>query len=219
MRSVSARRSSAITRGVRAALVSFLLILAVVGTRTTAQSIAPTPRVGMFPAVQIGESTNRQLTFRVQFGAPLLQRLTHDGRIFTKVSVPGLDEGSAAAGAPVLPVWRQLIAVPRGGRARIASARPIVSERFPATIYPYQPFAGESSLDVDRFVDQPPPDESFAGPSFTIDPRAYRAGTILPLDPCHVTPVGDARDLQLAQVECSAGQIQIGRSFRIDAVR
>src|SRR5262245_2138097 len=112
-------------------LVTFLLIPALVGTRTTAQVVAPAPRGGSYAALQIGESTNRRLTFRVQFGAPLLQRLTHDGRIFTKVTVPGLDEGSAAAGAPVLPVWRQLVAVPRGGRARIASARPIASERFP----------------------------------------------------------------------------------------
>ena len=209
MRPVGAHRWSGIARGVHAALIGLLLIPAWIGTRTTAQSVAPAPRTGMLPVVQIGESTNRRLTFRVLFGAPQLQRLTRDGRIFTKVTIPGLDDGSAAAGAPVLPVWRQLIAVPRGGRARIASARPIVSDRLAATVYPYQPFAGESSPDVDRFVDEPPPDALFDGPPFTIDPRAYRAGTILPLDPCHVTPVGDARDLQLAQVECGAGQIQM----------
>jgi peptidase C25-like protein len=167
------------------------------------------PRIGMLPAVQVGESTNRHLTFRVQFGVPQLQLLSGGGRLFTNVSVPGLDAGSAAPGAPALPVWRQLVAVPRGGRARFVSVRPVIGDRFPATLYPYQPFAGESSLDVDRFVEQPPPDEALDGAPFTIDPRAYRAGTIVPPDPCHLTPAGDARDLQLAQVECSAGQLQM----------
>src|SRR6185295_15708154 len=109
----------------------------------------------------------------------------------TEVTVPGLDTGSAAPGAPALPVWRQLIAVPRGARARISSARPMVSDRFPVNLYPYQPFAGESSLDVDRFVDEPPPAESFNGAAFIKDPRAYRAGSIVPSEPCHLTPVGD----------------------------
>ncbi len=167
------------------------------------------PRIGMLPAVQLGESTNRRLVFRVQFGAPQLQLLTGGGALFTNVTVPGLDAGSAAAGGPALPVWRQLIAVPRGARARISSARSIVSDRFPVSLYPYQPFAGESSLDVDRFVDEPPPDEAFQGPAFTFDPRAYRAGTTVPAEPCHLTPAGDARDLQLQQIECSAGQLQI----------
>ena len=167
------------------------------------------PRVGMLPAVQLGESTNRRLTARVQFGAPQLQRLSGGGALFTQVTIPGLDAGSAAAGAPALPVWRQLVAVPRGARARISSARPVVSDRFPATLYPYQPFAGESSLDVDKFVDEPPPQDAYAGPAFTFDPRAYRPGTTIPTDPCQLTAVGDARDLQLTQIECSAGQLQM----------
>ena len=167
------------------------------------------PRVGMLPAVQLGESTNRRLTARVQFGAPQLQRLSGGGALFTQVTIPGLDAGSAAAGAPALPVWRHLVAVPRGARARISSARPVVSDRFPATLYPYQPFAGESSLDVDKFVDQPPPQDAYAGPAFTFDPRAYRPGTTIPTDTCQLTAVGDARDLQLAQIECSAGQLQM----------
>ena len=45
----------------------------------------------------------------------------------------------------------------------------MVSDRFPATLYPYQPFAGESSLDVDKFVDEPPPQDAYAGPAFTFD--------------------------------------------------
>ena len=167
------------------------------------------PRIGMLPALQLGESTNRRLTARVQFGAPQLQRLAGAGALFTQVTIPGLDAGSAAAGAPALPVWRQLIAVPRGARARISSVRPAVSDRFPVTLYPYQPFAGESSLDVDRFVDQPPPQDAYAGPAFAFDPRAYRAGTTIPTNPCQLTAVGDARDLQLSQIECSAGQLQM----------
>lgn len=84
------------------------------------------------------------LEIPVQFGAPQLQRLSGGGALFTQVTIPGLDAGSAAAGAPALPVWRQLVAVPRGARARISSVRPVVSDRFPATLYPFQPFAGES---------------------------------------------------------------------------
>jgi hypothetical protein len=209
--------SRALARGVRVAIVSGLLMSASIGRPTAIQSdrlaAVPTgsnnPRTGMLPAVQIAESTNRLLTFRVQFGAPQLRRLTGGGEIFTEVTIPGLDAGSAAPGAPALPVWRQLIAVPRGARARISSARPVVSDRFPVNLYPYQPFSGESSLDVDRFVDEPPPAESFKGAAFIKDPRAYRPGIVVPSEPCHLTPAGDARDLQLAHVECSAGQLQM----------
>jgi len=215
--------SRTIARRVPVAIAAVLLLFLLFGSIGTGAATEPDrgvleafsglqsgdSRIGMLPDVQIGESTNRRLTLRVQFGAPQLQRLTVGGTVFTQVTIPGLEAGSAAAGAPALPVWRQLIAVPRGARARISSARPIVSDRFPVTLYPYQPFAGESSLDVDKFVDQPPPQDAYEGPAFAFDPRAYRPGTTIPTDPCQLTAVGDARDLQLAQIECSAGQLQM----------
>src|SRR5262245_4577228 len=112
-------------RGVRVALLSALLISASMGRPAAIQSDRA---VGMPPDVLIGESTNRLLTFRVQFGAPQLRRLTGGGEVFTEVTIPGLDPGSATPGAPALPVWRQLIAVPRGASARISSARLTVSD-------------------------------------------------------------------------------------------
>ena len=193
--------SRTLARRVPVAIAAVLLLLLLFGSIGTWAATEPDrgvleafggsqsadSRIGMLPAVQIGESTNRRLTLRVQFGAPQLQRLTVGGTVFTQVTIPGLEAGSAAAGAPALPVWRQLIAVPRGARARISSARPVVSDRFPVTLYPYQPFAGESSLDVDKFVDQPPPQDAYEGPAFAFDPRAYRPGTTIPTDPCQLT--------------------------------
>ena len=70
--------------------------------------------------------------------------------------------------------WRQLIAAPRGARARIASARPLVSDRLPATLSISRWPANRRSTWTVRGPAAAA--RGLAGPPFAFDPRAYRPG-------------------------------------------
>jgi len=158
------------------------------------------------PQTEILHSDNRRLHARLSFGPPQLQELKDGSEAWTKVSVPGLEEDMGPAGEPAVPVLRRLIAVPRGAVPFVSFARPRPGEQLFLNLYPFQPLRDEISTDVDRYEDQMPPPKLFAHPPFVKDEKAYCGSTRFPERVCRVTPLGTARDLHVALLECACGQ-------------
>ena len=138
--------------------------------------------------------------------APQLQRLTPAVRSSRQVTIPGSMPGSAAAGAPALPGVRT---TSRGapGRARAISERPAGRLRSCSPRHALSVSAVRRRIIARRRQVRGPAAAAgrHAGPRVHLRSRAYRPGTTIPTDACQLTAVGDARDLQLTQIECSAG--------------
>ena len=157
------------------------------------------------PTVTVLASTN--LTFRARFAfpAPALESVSAANQRWTRVSIHGLTAGGAA-GAPEIFRFRRFVGLPAGAIPELVTARPTISQTLAVNLYPYQPLEQESSPLVDQYTNRVPPPELFRGAPFTVDAQAYSLNAAFPEAPCTVAPVGHSRDLNVAQVECAAGQ-------------
>ena len=78
-----------------------------------AQTVLAKPGVQNAPAVEIQQQSINGVQFSVEFPEITLDEKSVDGTIFTQVTMEGTDRQSVE-GAPDLPVWTRVIAIPSG---------------------------------------------------------------------------------------------------------
>ncbi len=184
--------------------------------------------IGAPPAVTAGDSDNTRFSAAVAFGKPLMGSVRAGGRTWTQLHVPGLQSELGEPGRPGVPTWQALLAVPRGAEPTIRTVSPHIAETLQMTLYPFQ---GQAADAVAEFAEgtgtlpdgqnEPTADDRiFADPPFRYDPAVYTTNAFFPDTPCSVTPLGQIRDLQVAQVSCSTGRYNpVTRQFhRYDAI-
>jgi hypothetical protein len=173
-------------RALRAAVVS----------GQVAPSPCADPGLGRRPDVRIVTSDNRSFQAQVTFGAPRLWTVEAGDETWTQIALPGLESPLGPPGLPGVPSWQGLIALPRGARTVMVSPRePAIREEVRLNLHPFQ----ERPVDQDR-------GETFMDPPFVKDEKAYDTNAMAPLSPCAIRPLGQYRDLEIAQVQCTAGQ-------------
>jgi hypothetical protein len=143
-------------------------------------------------------SDNTQAVADIRFGEPKMQTIHANGEVFTRLMVPGADPFTGAPGKPAVPVFRRLIAAPRGATSNLqtefGNTRTIRMNLLPAQ---YQP------------VDQEPPEvdpEVFADRAFVKDDILYATNAPYPPEPVSLTDLGYCRDLHVLLLEVAAGQ-------------
>jgi len=157
------------------------------------------------PGLEILASDNAHFRAQVAFGQPQLWTVNAGGEVWTQIEFNGIASTGEPAGVPAVPVWRGLVAVPRGARIALLSEAPHIASTVQLNLYPFQPLPAEG-LTPDDFFDEIPPDSVFADLPFTKDARAYASDASFPSFGCRVTPIGAVRDLQIAQIECAAAR-------------
>jgi Peptidase family C25/Propeptide_C25 len=164
------------------------------------------PLIGRPPEVEVLAQDNQVFRARVRFGALDLAPARAGDETWTQLSLPGIDNVAGPAGQPALPSWQALIGIPQGSELRLPAVQTVLRERFALNVYPFQLQAADQGRDP-RFDDEPfPPRETFMDPPFQKDAKLYETDAFLPPDPCAVRLLGQARDLQIAQVQCNAGR-------------
>ena len=155
------------------------------------------------PEAKESESDNRRFHAEIKFGEPRLNTIEAEGQTFTQVELPGAPTTSGEPGLPGVPVYRQLIALPQGAKAQVR-AKANGEQQFKLNLYPIQPEP------MDRAVRQEKgekfPAERFQEPPFTINKEVYARDAPFPRQICTITPLGQARELSVAQLSCAAGQ-------------
>lgn len=171
-------------------------------TQTLRQSLPPaepcaeTRPADAPPEAEIVASSNEEIAAATTFGPARLTTAWVGGVSYTRVAVPGVPDGIGTPGLPAVPVWRHLIAVPRGAVVTIELGVPEIAERIVGVnLWPTQP-EPEDDLGPSEFVDPP----------FTMDAAAYASDALFPSSIAKVTPIGTTRDLVVAEVEIAAGQ-------------
>ncbi|HEX9709425.1 MAG TPA: C25 family cysteine peptidase, partial [Candidatus Thermoplasmatota archaeon] len=165
------------------------------------------PAVNQLPAVQILSSDNTEFEVEVSFGQAQMWTVMGGGEAWTQVELPGLEARSGVPGLPALPHWRGLVALPEGASAVMGvEPQPFVPPIDPdkplrLNLIPFQGVAADQSNDDNRSFDR-----EFADPPFVKDNATYAKDAFFPEEPCTLTPVGQYRDLRMAQVICAAGQ-------------
>lgn len=152
------------------------------------------------PETQERESDNRRHQTEVKFGEPRFNTIQAEGETYTQVEVPGA-QNNGEDGLPGVPVYRQLIALPEGAKARV-EARANGAESFKLKLYPVQP----EPLDSARDKGDKTENGRFQDPPFTINKEVYAQDAPFPRAVCTIEPLGKARELSLAQLTCAAGQ-------------
>lgn len=173
--------------------------------------------LGAEPATTIRASDNKHLAFEVAFSAPTLTSVQGAGQTFTQVHTPGAQGLVGTPGEPAIPVWRTLIGLPEGSTPKLKLSRVVPGEDLRLNLAPFQdqavdadqPAAGGDVLGqaAGEEEDLPkPPMQAFADKPFVYNAESYRKNVTLPPDPCKITPMGQYRDLQIAQLECTTAQ-------------
>jgi hypothetical protein len=160
------------------------------------------PRLGMSPAVSISASDNKRFAAGVSFGAPRLWTVEAGGESWTQLELPAVQSLSGVPGLPAVPVWRALVAVPQGSNPVLAPPTTVVGETLKLNLYPFQ----SDAADQGKSADLTPIAIEYADPPFSKNRKAYATNAFYPPNPCTVTPLGQYRDLQMAQILCAAGQ-------------
>jgi len=175
-----------------------------------AQALPPSPcfdpSIGREPEVEILASDNERFSARVRFGAPRLAALKAGDETWTQLNLPGIENVVGPAGQPSLPSWQGLIGIPQGAELRLPAVQTAVRERIALNLYPFQHQAADQVRDP-RFGDEPlPPPITFMDPPFVKDEKAYESNAFAPPNPCAVRLLGQARDLQIAQIQCNSAR-------------
>lgn len=151
------------------------------------------------PQLTIQASDNQHFAAEIRFGTPRLWTVQAGKEIWTQMELPGVMAVSGVPGLPSVPFWRTLVAVPEGAKAILKVAgEPIVAEILQVNLYPYQSEPADQGL--------VPIAPEFADPPFVKDEKFYTRDGTYPSEPCMLQPLGNYRDLQVAQVLCAAGQ-------------
>jgi hypothetical protein len=151
------------------------------------------------PEAREGESDIRWHRTEIKFGEPRFNTIEAEGKTFTRVELPGA-QTNGEPGLPGVPVYRQLIALPLGAKARV-EAKPAGAESFKLKLHPVQPEPLDRAQDKGQKTD-----DRFPDPPFTINKEVYAVDAPFPHQICTVTPLGKARELSVAQLSCAAGQ-------------
>jgi len=163
--------------------------------------------VGAAPNLEIAESDNKHVSGDVSFGQPLLGSVKAGGETWTQLEVPSLQSRVGEPGKPAVPTWHALVAVPMDAQVRLVRAVPETSSAIPMNLFPFQdqPIDIEQNPDGVALVDAP----------FFKDEKAYQEDSFQPAEPCVVELLGQARDLQIAQLTCAGGQYNpASRTYR-----
>ncbi|MEP7340890.1 MAG: C25 family cysteine peptidase [Acidobacteriota bacterium] len=175
----------------------------VLGTQAEGKTCQGAEGFNREPEATERESDNRQFQTEIKFGEPSLNTILAEGQTFTQVELPGAQTTSGEPGLPGVPVYRQLIALPQGAKAYVR-AKANGEQQFKLKLYPIQPEP------MDRAVPQEKgekfPAERFQEPPFTINKEVYGQDGPFPRQICTITPMGQARELSVAQLSCAAGQ-------------
>ena len=164
--------------------------------------------------VETVHSDNKSFAAKIQF--PALQYWPvkgGDGSQYTQLGISGLEPNTAPIGQPDVPVYRQLLAVPRGAKVLLQTpkieAGPWMTD---VILYPSQPQPVDSGLAEGPHPGDPPhdkgePDPSvFDDPAWVLDTEAYSGKSLFPAEAVRIQKVGRMRDLDLVQIEMAAGQ-------------
>jgi len=164
--------------------------------------------LGKDPSVKVKTSDNKQLAFDVGFSMPTLTTATGKGQTFTRVHIPGVENMVGAPGEPAVPTWRKLIALPEGAKPVIKSARLNQAETLRLNLVPFQEQAVDQAAPPtgEDGIPPVPKAETFADKPFQQNDTIYKTNRFVPPNPCKITPIGQYRDVQMAQLECATAQ-------------
>jgi len=164
--------------------------------------------------VEVIQSDNKGFSAKIQF--PPLQYWPvkgGDGNQYAQVGVPSLEPNAGNIGQPDVPVYRRLLAVPRGAQVLLQTPQvqtgPWMTD---VILYPTQPQSVDSGLAQEKHPGDPPhdqgePDNSvFDNPAWALDTEAYSGKAVFPAEPVSIQKVGRMRDLDLVQIAMAAGQ-------------
>jgi len=155
------------------------------------------------PRVTLDASDNTHVQATVTLGAPRLSTATAGGETWTEVTIPGLQPRIGQPGMPSMPSWQTLIAIPRGSTPVLVQGAVSVPEGIDVNLYPFQREPSDAAPAAQAST---PPNETFADKPFVKNAKAYATDQLTPATPCAVRFLGPMRDLQIAQVQCVAGQ-------------
>jgi hypothetical protein len=178
--------------------------VAIHGCRPGPQCMQPVPT-----GLTILHSDNESFAARYGFPEPIFGEATSpDGTVWTTVHTPRDETGYGEPGMPYVPVYRMLLAVPHGARARITGT-PQVARSMQVSLYPAQPLPilGSTEHTPETWEGpEPPPSSVFPEQPFTINDEIYALNASYPRQDCTVQPMGMFRGLQLALVELASAQ-------------
>lgn len=177
----------------------------VLGTQEADKSCQGAEGFNREPEAQERESNTRQHSTEIKFGEPRFNTIEAEGQTFTRVELPGT-QTNGEPGLPGVPVYRQLIALPQGAKARV-EAKPVGAEQFKVKLHPVQP----EPLDRAQDKGEKAGANNFDDPPFTINKEVYAQDAPFPRQICTITPLGQARELSVAQLTCAAGQYNPAR--------
>jgi hypothetical protein len=157
------------------------------------------PRFKQEPRIEKSAADNHHWQGRVSFGEPLLQTLKEGDELFTKLQIPGVHSEIGETGAPAVPVFSRLLAVPQGATARV-NFSPGPTRTLKLNLYPFQiPRSAGMQRGANGLEAVPPP-------PFVKNNEVYARDAVAPAPMCAVAPAGKARDLELVRLTCAAGQ-------------
>jgi len=94
-------------------------------------------KIGVDPALSVGESDNTHVSASVSFGEPRMWTVTENGETFTQLQVPGIAFPISPEGYPELPVYRRFVAVPQEAEVSV-SATANGAQTIRMNLYPVQ---------------------------------------------------------------------------------
>ncbi len=164
--------------------------------------------LGGQPETKLGTSDNKQLSFDVSFPQPTLTTMKGGGQTFTQVHMPGMETMVGKPGEPAIPVWRTLIGIPEGAEPKLSQVDSKMGGDLRLNLVPFQeqPVDAPNDVPTDDGTPPEPPMQTFADKPFKINAETYRQNRLLPPNPCTIRPMGQYRDLKMAQLECATAR-------------
>lgn len=166
-------------------------------------------------SLRVLDSDATRLLVELNIPAPSLRESRPDGSPYTEVEIPGLPI-TGAPGAPALPVYARLIALPPGATASLrvlADDSETVQLALPVAPVPTQ------LVDADPANLLPAP----AGLAYTPDPALYGGDTLYPTDVASLGEVTDWRGQRVARLQLNpvqlnpaGGQLVVHRRLRVE---
>lgn len=151
--------------------------------------------------VDVSKSDNK--SFEATFTFPALQLRpanAPDQRSYLQALMPGIDPNtSAEPGLPDVPIYRAMLAAPRGAQLKIASLQPSAGEPLAGLLLPAQPSPADQENDVGII------EADLADKPFVRSDEAYRSEGPFPAQPVSVVYMGAVRDLDLWQISIAGG--------------
>ncbi len=161
-------------------------------------------RLGLESDAEVGVQDSAGLGASGLFGEPIVRTLVVETgakatpEVFTQVHIAGMDALGGEPGTPAVPVFRRLIAAPLGSTPEVVlnKAAPEEAETIEMNLYPAQE-TPEDLVEIDpQFADKP----------FLRNGELYASDAPYPPNPVTLTPLGEARDVQLYLLEVAGGQ-------------